>query len=279
MGPTHQSNSGIPDFHSRLGEETITFVVGEAKKHYHVHTHIVKSGVLGDVCAALDQSNRSEDIKSIHWKNVDPSVFANLIEYAYTGDYTVPGLEPLDDELFNEPPSIMESLEDYDWDMDTGGGDEVAFQESRHAIILTAYKGFVERGRELYPTPSERFRNWEPDLEPSNGDGYLAIFQCHVKLYLLARMHGIGHLKRLCLFKLFRTLPHLRDYEHAHDDLAIAILHAYGSTRKGDALRNLLASFAALNTGMMRKARRYADTIRQCPEFAVDMIRQLHSPW
>ncbi|ROT43061.1 hypothetical protein SODALDRAFT_347877 [Sodiomyces alkalinus F11] len=265
---------------SLLKEGMITFLVGPSEQRHYVHTNIVKSGVLGGACGDLDRFESGIEVKVVEWKEVETAVFANLMEYANTGDYTVPELKPPAVEgLEIEPLSIMTCLKSYGWGKARGGAYRREFREGTRASILTATKSFIEEGTKLYPEPSDRFRDWEPNLEPAGGEGHLAIFECHVKLYLLATKHKMEKLERLSLFKLFRTLTRIWDYQHVHDDLAVTIRYAYRNISEADRIRTLLASFAAINVDTMRDSAQYAETLRQCPEFAVDMIRLLPSYW
>jgi len=200
------------------------------------------------------------------WEDVDGETFVRFIQFAYTGDYSIPPavVKPIDlpqedivDEapIFERAPIVEEELvvEDNGWGFSFPKNKIKSGQNSPEAAL----KAFNSLNYPLLKPRSKFAETCEPAIRVGSSENVREILFAHATLYVLAEKWGVESLKMLALFKLHQTLRMLRLDVQRIQDIVELTRYTYSDETTpdlengNDGLRELICHYIAANAKMM----------------------------
>ncbi|KZL79372.1 hypothetical protein CI238_01320 [Colletotrichum incanum] len=247
----------------------------------------------------------------IVWKNAQPATFVNLMEYAYSRDYTVPTLSKADGEeqAGNKRTNVAEpdhgscdksssSDSDSDWSLPKRKvrfPSKLASQETKSSTWdfdqsvpkPEEHKSLASWMVEHFPrhvkdeessATTTLTKDWLADTMQQNCTNIKEILLAHANLWLLADQYGITELKDLCLYRLQQSLlqsPGSNDMLRAVLE-TIRVVYSEPSGRPGNSLRTLLLHFCLTDMEWMTRNKDLGTLLKEVPGISTDLI--LHIP-
>lgn len=248
------------------------FLVGPEKASIYVHSDLVEqhSRTLG----ALVSGGMTEAAeRCAYLEDIDETTFIQFVEYAYTGDYSVPepGLDPdhADDVHGHSPGSpANDEVEHAD-----EGSPMTRYEEwPPKKVVSKPSKMSKSRARRRNqwvqssdeeivfppePVPEPRFGvdeqreskwwqefkskaqpreipAWQPRVNERSNEDYRPIFLCHASLYVFSDQYSIETLQELVLQKLRLTLVKFKLFPERTGDVVELLKYTYANTMDHD---------------------------------------------
>ncbi|KAL2408143.1 hypothetical protein ABEF95_001363 [Exophiala dermatitidis] len=289
------------------------FLIGPEKASIYIHSELVKQH--SETLAALVGGGMSEAEKGCaHLEDIDEDTFNRFVEFAYTGDYSVPDptFKPVSD---NEDPSnspgtppnhemeapVEDEPTNFSWGFETkttisGGRRKVrrnGWTESStqghisEPIPLMQEPGFgIERQpesqqwREFKDKAHIRERPaWEPRKNLRPNEDYEPVFMCHASLYIFSDRYSIEPLRELVLQKLRLTLSRFTLFAERTGDIVHLLKYTYANTMDHDSgidtLRNLVTDYAVCEIEKMATDHEFQDYLTEEGFAAKDLMVKL----
>ncbi|KAM0321800.1 hypothetical protein ACHAQA_009897 [Verticillium albo-atrum] len=254
-----------PDMGSVLKSRIILFLIGKEHEEFRVH-ECVLFPLSELIHAQLTAGSEESVVDKFLWEHVEPATFADLIEYAYGGDYTT--------NIFPEK--------------DIGGNTDEIYNLNEWIDQWAGKKGevyhhglkFVEAGVFV---PDGYFPASDDDMKPVPIDeaSCSATMFRHIKLYVLAQKTEIHSLAVICIYKLRQCL--IRLPWHLYDEVLICDVtrHIWANTPEGEhsPLRKLWIDFILCDLDCLMDGR-LVDPIRCIKNFGTDLLLAVpHGYW
>ncbi|CZR54968.1 uncharacterized protein PAC_04853 [Phialocephala subalpina] len=191
------------------------FIIGADKVPIVVHEQALAD--LSTALTTLMQGKMSESLAGeATWKDVDQETFIRFIQFAYTGDYSVPVMivKASDQSLrhdTNEWPAaeaVEESVEEQPAEVASNGWG--SFGRSKKQILRDRSKAFKSLTYTLLKPRSNFAHTCDPAVSEGSNENIGEVLLTHASLYVLAEKWGVESLKRLTLVKLHQTLSMLQ---------------------------------------------------------------------
>ena len=245
--------------------------VGREKKPIHVHTEAIaqQSGALN---ALINGHMMEAQTKSATLEDVDEETFVRFCQFAYTGDYAVPGFlteeksdtasdvqvasdgqarsdsniaDPVPEPAPVEEPTPVEeiALEAVVDDWGAWGKPKKPKKPSKKVRLR---QSFEERAYPLPESQKRYLKECTPRVNGSPDEDYTNVFLGHARLYIFAEKWGVDSLKALTLNKLHRTLLTFNLYRGRIGDIIKLVNYAYSEDMPDhDDLRPLVTHYVA----------------------------------
>ncbi|KAK2024490.1 hypothetical protein LX32DRAFT_656183 [Colletotrichum zoysiae] len=256
---------------SILKSRPVNFIIVKRKKTLSTSLQsIIGQGHLGEM----------EEV--VVWEDIESSTFINLMEFAYSGDYSIPrlsksGQNQEDTSQFSESDSDSTESDSNSTDgalslyLRSHGvnirrkktTDETQEPSSLHRWMLQVSKEKNSRQKSSaqyeycqknFSPNTATFRTavnepngapeaWLKDIQQQHRTGYEKVFMTHARLYIVASKFHIIELGNLCLLRIRLSLLHAP----STSEVAAAVFQitrvAYDKTNDNDPLRDLLIKF------------------------------------
>jgi hypothetical protein len=248
--------------------------------------------------------------KSVLWPEVSKDTFKRFVQFAYTGDYSIPSpvhrgrLTP--EETGGDAPasSVGQGSSNATY------GSEIEFEwtpkskkdrKKKQKWFVedeTEPAGDVTCRREPYPAPlspqvpsklsgltyplSAPRNSYEDSCEPAGtvekGRSYSNVLLSHASLFVLADCKLVDSLKDLALFKLRKTLCGFELYADNTGDIVGLARYAYSDEGQGleegvGRLRSLVCQFMAEHALVLASNAAFAKLLSEGGQMAVDLFR------
>ncbi|KAK6221818.1 hypothetical protein QIS74_04690 [Colletotrichum tabaci] len=276
------------DMDEILKSRSVNFVVGPKRTMYTVHSASLTA--LSQPLKELIVPNRRRiGYGTVVWLHVEPSTFINLMEYAYSRDYTIADLPKKKNSGKNSAESRESGSVKYetDSDDDKSSSEDEAYLPARPITTASAGKkpdtgtDGAEKADSLYSWILEVSKSpnspqhwcaqykfclenfpidttvngptdaWLKGNQLQHDSGYQAVLKTHLNLYFLADEHEITELKDLCLERIRLTLLHAPGTSEVASSVLDAIHVVYANTDIGNPLRSLLVKYCATDMEWM----------------------------
>ncbi|KAK1585594.1 uncharacterized protein LY79DRAFT_635028 [Colletotrichum navitas] len=253
-----------------LKSGSIKFIIGSEKTEFTVHSMSIAT--LSQALHSLVSTGRpGVVVKSVTWSNVETSTFVNLMEYAYSKDYSTPELTKTDE--------AVEAISLHTWMLGISQEDEspqkssaqYRFCQQHFSPNTTASDGAITES-------SFATEAWLKDIQQQHLTGYETVFRTHTNLYILADRWRIADLNDLCLRKIRLTLIHAPRTKELFIALFLTIPTVYNNTFDNDPLRSLLVRYCISSMACIMGQEgdnRMAPLLRRLPHFAADLLLKM----
>ncbi|TGO15904.1 hypothetical protein BTUL_0034g00260 [Botrytis tulipae] len=235
------------------------------------------------------------------WDDVSKETFEQFVQFAYTGDYTVPvptknGGETKGEKLgwagSDRTPYRTTITRSTTGASGTGTGTSITVRTTRTGTILgsrifkypdrTSHLRESDFNKLVFPLLALR-NNYELTCEPREWhnpcQGYSNVLISHAALYILGDFRLIDSLKALALYKLHKTLSVFRlstDNLQGVIDLVRYIYAEEGGEERSDgeieALRGLVCLYLAINAWMVPLDDRFMELLGEGGQFVKDFF-------
>ncbi|KAF9874742.1 hypothetical protein CkaCkLH20_07879 [Colletotrichum karsti] len=255
---------------------SIKFFVGTEGKEFSVHE--ASLGAVSGPLKALLSGGMKESLEGIVvWDDTESSTFLGLVEFAYTGDYSVPDLRQTDEprpkhvtmasfskkDQQDDPgvhfPSMLSEM-----NSDRSAGAYVTITDTR----LKFCEKHFDEGRE---NPHENLP-FARDMEKNDRTGYHGVFMHHAKLYVLADKYVAVTLKSLCLQRVRVSLRNVPGSPEFVDVLRDLVVYVYDNTTASDELRRLLVRYCVARVFWFKVCGFLQRMRKELPEFMADVL-------
>lgn len=240
--------------------------MGEDKKEYMVHADLVAN--LSPALNSLINSKFSGAREGMaEWSHIDERTFVAITQFAYTGEYTATGAQPVEERSPNKVRchscyfyickcnvphrvrSIYDSIESrYEYG-DVG----------RLWVKLIEECGITDATTPLLQTNTEPTESWEDN------------FLLHARIYVLADQYGIEELVKVSSRRLARTLIAFRPFKERIQDIIALIRYTLENTfdKNGvdDTLRSIVYIFTACKLEALWQDDHFRKLYRAMPDF------------
>ncbi|PLB47660.1 hypothetical protein P170DRAFT_476343 [Aspergillus steynii IBT 23096] len=287
-------------FAKSISSELFTFVVGQARKEFTVH-----SGPLASLSSPLDRLMNGPMMEAkarkVDWSQVvDEDTFVRLCQYAYSCDYTPPVRSVKEKAETRQMASVSASKNEQQ-------EPALSFYPRRHKVPPIP-SSMLSRFNKSFPSPNdshneksistrqlqEKFcdlRERHAKLHSnavsqqttkfaSTGNychpqGLKPDFLGHVKLYILADTYGILPLAHLVLFRLGAALGSLTPSESNMGEIVALVRFSYQRTRPNDPLRILVAAYVASVSSQIGLCGDLQDLLVEGGDFVCDLWKAI----
>jgi hypothetical protein len=224
-------------FRRILTSKQFRFLVGPDSKEFIVHSQAF-SRLSRPLDVLINGHMKEAQDNVAEWDDMQPSTFARLAEFAYTGNYTTPKLT----RRIGKPTFTFDDL-DAEGKGAWGKENELEGRCSVNAFP-TDTTGRYTRFREAkYPAPRARLK---AEITTEGHQDYSKIFLCHARVYVAVDKYDILEAKALTLHRLYRTLLVWVDNLDSIQDLVDLVRYVFPNTVRGDRMRTLVAHYASL---------------------------------
>ncbi|THV47371.1 hypothetical protein BGAL_0314g00020 [Botrytis galanthina] len=293
-------------FRDILNSRLFKFTVGEKvdghATEFFVHEEAIVQ--LSKPLEALMRGGMSESQAACTvWDDVGKETFERFVQFAYTGDYTVPtpvskirkwdsldnseGLslisikdkkkKRLNDQVKSELALALASSK-----LDLKVEELLSPQRVRYSE-LTSFKFSVDFECLTFPLIAAR-NNYDHTCEPSRTirpwSSYTNVFIGHAALYILGDFRLVDTLKALALYKLHKTLCIFELNHGTLQDVIDLVRYVYaekgGEERSGGeigALRGLVCLYMAINASVLSLDDRFMELLGEGGQFVKDFFR------
>ncbi|KAL2418236.1 hypothetical protein ABEF95_005767 [Exophiala dermatitidis] len=300
-------------YRSFTSSHPFRFVVGPEQTSIYVHSELVKQH--SETLAALVGGCMSEaEERCAYIEDIDEATFNRFVEFAYTGDYSVPDptFKPISDD--EDPPNslgtpanhkIERLAEDeptnFSWGFETkktisGRRRKVRrngwTESSNQGHISEPIPPMQEPGfgieRQAEPQQWRDFRSkahirerpaWEPRKNIRPDEDYEPVFMCHASLYVFSDRYSIEPLRELVLQKLRLTLSRFTLFAERTGDIVHLLKYTYANTMDHDSgidtLRNLVTDYAVCEIEKMATDHEFLDYLTEEGFAAKDLMVKL----
>ncbi|EQB46524.1 hypothetical protein CGLO_14436 [Colletotrichum gloeosporioides Cg-14] len=294
MDEAASSNSASPkrqrDMEEILKSRHITFVVGPEKEEFTVHEASIAS--LSEPLRVLITGNMKEAAQArVVWDDAEPTVFASLMEYAYSGNLSIPACHQ--NEGLETPDEPEKKTEE-----DQSEGEDDARDESERAVVeeknnhsddddddktpsllkdILNDKGTGRRhcAKNKFAKKHFLYKKSCPSCTRLDTDGIpcdIATYTAIAKLYVLADKYDVAALKNLCTSRLTRSLSQARGIDKTLSSVVQTIRFLYERTLKKDQLRQLLLRFLIADLEWAMRNSKVRTMLSDTPELASELF-------
>lgn len=218
------------------------------------------------------------------WPDVRKETFEMLVQFAYTGDYSIPRTEgiierpakPMKESAITDveerwgmlaEPDFPEIL--FETPFDAGG--TWSFSTTKKKEEKRTTKEFPSLKYD-YLFPRNKYTNCEPIAKFNPDQGYLNVLLGHTTLYILADFWLVNKLKDLTLYKLHKTLCAMMGIEDLGDVLEL-VKFVYAEDTPVHGVRELVCQFLVDNTKALADDERFFVMLRQGGQFVEDFFQ------
>lgn len=277
-----------------LKSRHITFVIGPEKEEFTVHEASIAS--LSEPLRVLITGNMKEAAQArVVWDDAEPTVFASLMEYAYSGNLSIPACHQKEgpetpDEPEKETEKDQSEGEDdardeseraavEEKDNDSDGNDDDDDDDDKVPSLLKDMlndKGTWRRHCAKNKFAKKHFLSEEscPSCSSMDTDGIpcdIATYTAVAKLYVLADKYDVSALKNLCTSRLARSLSQARGIDETLSSVVQTIRFLYERTLKKDQLRQLLLRFLIADLEWAMRNSKVRTMLSDTPELASEL--------
>ena len=249
--------------------------------------------------AALVQGNMSEGLSGeARWGDVNKGTFLRFIQFAYTGDYSIPvsqscNKEASDRQVYTGPvyeeAKPLESLAPYtavddwgNWGNTYPKKEKDKKKKGASAPKLTSALDPFSSLSYLLPKPQTNLANAQgPCISDGPGETSFRLALAHASLYVLAEKWGIDNLKQLTLFKIYETLVDIRFDASNVQDLVDLVRYIYSNERTPDLefgidkLRELICYYIVTNSTVTSEHAAFAALLKEEGDLASDLWKMV----
>ncbi|KAK2779591.1 hypothetical protein CKAH01_02939 [Colletotrichum kahawae] len=269
------SSNGAPpkrrrDMKEILKSRNITFIIGPEEEQFTAHESSIAG--LSEPLRVLVTGNMKEAIEAkIIWEDVDPVVFLTLMEFAYTGNFSISASHQ------NEGPETPNGQEIETGEEESEGDNDFRDESERYAGVEKNDDSYGnddedddddddkhegpsllkesrdEKGTKREHCAKNKFakKHFLPDkscppyssLDRDTIPCDIAAYAAVAKLYVLADKYDVSALKNLCTSRLARSLSQASGIDNTLSTVVHTIRFLYKHTLKKDQLRQLLLRF------------------------------------
>lgn len=244
-------------------------------------------------------------------EDIDEDTFVRFLEFAYTGDYSVPHpdivLGSTDVVAEDTGPQhlagqdLEDALRSMNFEERVVKTSDEPSKDDRQSLKKTRKKRKIqaegrrismeempqyERGTDLWQT----FRNeahvnkikaWKPPVNNDRCEDYGPIFLCHAELYVFSDRYNVKPLQDLALQKLRLTLTRFNMFEERINDIVQLVRYTYANTVDFDdgidRLRNLVSDYVVCHMETIAEDKDFQDLLQEPGAAAKDiMLKLLH---
>ncbi|KAI8152716.1 hypothetical protein K4K49_008664 [Colletotrichum sp. SAR 10_70] len=280
-----------------LKSRHITFVIGLEKKEFTVHEASIAS--LSEPLRVLVTGNMKEATQArVIWDDTEPSVFAGFMEYAYSGNFSIPASRKNESpETHNEEEMETEEEQSEVDDDDRDASERHAADErdngsdgnddddddddyDKEPSLLKDVRDEKGTKREYCAKNnfakkhflSEKFCPSCSSLDTDSIPCEIAAYTAVAKLYVLADKYDVSALKNLCTSKLARSLSRARGIRNTLSIVVHTIRFLYKHTMKKDQLRQLLLRFLIADLEWAMRNSKVRTMLSDAPELASELF-------
>ncbi|OJJ45227.1 hypothetical protein ASPZODRAFT_133856 [Penicilliopsis zonata CBS 506.65] len=301
-----------------ISSPLFTFIIGPEKKEFTVHSKPL-ADISSTLNALMNGEMMEAKVRRVEWPDVDEDTFVRLCEYAYLQDYSTPprplprsvqsfeewgerqpgmskkerkkyykkylqGLgqtdepvaEPVPEEAPVEAEPVPEPEEEPLEPIADAGPRELPYRE---ASIWTGHLQDKFTQFALPPIPVKTESN---PLSNLYYDDFKAVFEGHVRLYVLADKYGIQPLCFIVLHKLYETLKQFKIDSESVTAVMEFVRCVYSDTLKhakeGPALRDLATRYMVSVLGQIGDELQFSQLLEEGGDFVADFWRMLWKP-
>ncbi|TQN72034.1 hypothetical protein CSHISOI_03488 [Colletotrichum shisoi] len=276
------------DMDEILTSRSVEFIVGPKGTMYTVHSSSL-TALSQPLKEIVGLSRRRKGDETVDWTHVEQSTFINLMEYAYSRDYTI--ADPSKKKTWGKNSAEFRESGSFLFSFDSDDGeslsDDEAFVPAQPITTADAedkpetITNEAEKADSLYSwilevskSPNSRqhwsaqyrfcLENftidttvkaptdaWLKSNQLQHDSGYQTVLKTHLNLYFLADVHEITERKELCLDRIRLTLLHAPKTDEVASSLLDAIDVVYANTDIGNPLRSLLVKYCATDMEWM----------------------------
>ncbi|KXH45120.1 hypothetical protein CSIM01_01249 [Colletotrichum simmondsii] len=271
------------DMDAALNSRNVKFIVGPEKKEFTVYESSFAS-LSPPLRALLTGGFQESNEGKVIWDDTDPVTFVLLVQYAYSGDYSLP----------ETTPAVLEVIEE---NTTSGDGSSRLGSDAPNQLPLSMkvrLQGTQHRGS-YYHFAQEKFLNFssqqaslEFGFETQGADSikelekacwhseYLrSMCKSHVRLYFLADKYAIEDLQKLCLAKVHYFLSNCPRTQKLKYVVRAFVPFIYHRTVSGDPLRKLFVHYIIADMKHHSGNPRFKALRRDVPEFALDLLDEI----
>ncbi|KAF9874741.1 hypothetical protein CkaCkLH20_07878 [Colletotrichum karsti] len=282
------------DMDELLTSRNITFIIGPDKVRYSVHEKSIAG--LSDPLRALVTGPMRESIEAkVTWEDVEPAVFVNLMEYAYTGDFLILGCVDK-----NAPEGGMNNLsneqkEASDQNKKAKKRDDKLPQSLFEAVVSAKKAGGIKLAAYQFTrksfkcSKSCKFRitndiqtiyNQEQieaskKIIPCDLEHYMSL----AKLYVLAEKYDISELKTLCASRFKHSIFHAPGAANFMDDMIFVLRYLSNLTRPKDQLRKVMLKYIITDLKWFMDQNCFRNLLQELPEVATELFLMIPSEY
>ncbi|TKW56134.1 hypothetical protein CTA1_3005 [Colletotrichum tanaceti] len=251
------------DMYEIAQSRVIKFIVGPEKVEFNVHEASVTW--LSQPLNALLTNGMQESVDArVVWEDVEPGTFTKLLEYAYSGSFTVPDEEiqpetskhlSLRGKIKNRQKSTKNLLPHHMYAME--------YIEHCNASSASSAIPKAKSGANSSRTIAQSTRHSE--------EYYLA----HARLYVLAEKYGMDGLGALCAEKAWQSLVDNPRESYLVLALTNMFRHVWPRTMPNDAFRTLLLRYAIIHIRWMMSSKTFVQTLNDLPEASHELLTMI----
>lgn len=235
--------------------------------------------------------SESQSARTI-WNDVSKDTFVRFVQFAYTGDYSIPVMDAREtavgdedvcgevyedsvaEEIIEEPvPEPRSAPVDFGWGSFTTKKPKTPKKPSRKAVF-NALTFHLLSPRNHYDDTLEPSDTFDPDKV------YSHVFISHAALWILGDYHLIDSLKALALYKLYKTLRIFQPNNKNVGDVIDLVKYVYseegggGGVNEGiSELRNLVCQFIAVNATALSDDEKFMEFLAEGGHFVKDFFK------
>ncbi|KAF4778877.1 hypothetical protein HER10_EVM0011785 [Colletotrichum scovillei] len=260
-----------------LKSRIIKFIVGEDKVEYNVHEAAI-SGLSGPLRALVTNGMKESMEGVLVWDEVDPEVFAQMVEYAYGRELLLRD--------HNERRGTIDDDDLWGTIYDYCDGHQYDYYEVSLSLEYRIVKNDILEWKDGVSAPAlshcpDRFKDLPKWVDPDDVGNYLLhfhsedYFMAHARLYCLADQYAIVEMAMLCVEKLQRILYEHPTTESFHESICKLLLFVWPRTLPKDELRSLLIDFVLTNltNALVLNIDKFGPVLDEIPEIAVTILR------
>ncbi|KAG0645389.1 hypothetical protein D0Z07_8999 [Hyphodiscus hymeniophilus] len=268
-------------FVSIVSSRIFKFSVGEAVDGTSTEVAVHEEAIaqLSEPLRILTKSGPSARAGKATWKDVSKDTFERFVQYAYTGDYSIPKTEkrrfvPRAEELpklESEEPQATAAPES-----EPNPPAESEPEKISEEHVLTT--DFRTLSLPLLAPRDNYEGTCEPSVDFEKDHSYSNVFLSHASLYVLGHVQLIENLKALALYKLHKTLCTFELDSENIGDITDLARYAYSGEDKNaeegtGGLRGLVCQYMAIHARELHKDVKFMNLLVGGGQIVQDFIK------
>lgn len=286
---------------SRLFKFTVGEKIDGSPTEFHVHEEAFAA--LSEPLSSLMRGGMAESRAACtKWDSVSKETFERFAQFAYTGDYSIPKMEPrvAEEEIIinaapiDTSPELLEVPESYMVAPPPPPSPPAPDLWDDWGTRSVSKKGKKKKTKHVnpmnqdfhslsFPPPASR-DNYEESYEPSEefnqNQDYSNVFFVHASLYSLGDLWLVDSLKSLALYKLHKTLCAFEINDESVEDILTLTRYAYSEEVGGagydegiGGLRSLVCQFLKVNAVALSLDEGFMEILGEGGQISKDMFK------
>ncbi|PLB48639.1 hypothetical protein P170DRAFT_425677 [Aspergillus steynii IBT 23096] len=250
----------MPDYSEICRSSQFTFLVGKQRTPIKVHSAVFKE-CSRPLAALINNGIMKESTDRVAvLADVDPEVFTAVCEYAYTGSYKSPSLDPADNQVMRLLSSALDEI-----------------MASLPTLATQSYNLLAEPGTARYVERCKTLSSKLSDLRTALSVNGVACALFHAKLYIFATKYLVEELRQLSLRSIYQDLTR---YFFSTDEICDLLEYVYRHTGSVEhdgrsSLRRMLIRYVAVRMWRYSSDKRFSDMLQSNGEIGADLIQKL----